>query len=209
MRKLSTLTKSTLVAGVAVAAAVGFAASPASAASTWTVTGGGSFTAKATSPTLTDSSTGTQLKCTSSTASAAATNGTGLSGTGIASISAVAWTSCSGPLGITFAVTAQGLPWTVNATSYSGGVTTGTLTGVKAHISGLGCTADFGGATSGSTATLNVSYSNSTHTLSVSGGNLHAYNVSGTCLGLINTGDAATYTASYVLSPATLQLTSP
>ena len=119
------------------------------------------------------------------------------------------WTSCSGPLGITFAVTAGGLPWALNATSYSAGVTTGTLTGVAAHISGLGCTADFGGATSGSTATLNATYNNSTHVLAVSGGNLHAYNVSGTCLGLINSGDAATYTAAYALSPATLQITSP
>lgn len=210
MRKLSTRTKSTLVAGVAAAAALGFvAAGPASAAGTWTVSGGGSFSATATNPTLTDGSTGTQLVCTSSTASGTAANGTGLSGTGIASISAVSWSSCSGPLGITFSVTPGGLPWAVNAASFSGGVTTGTLTGVTAHISGLGCTADFGGATSGSTATLNASYSNSTHTLTVSGGNLHAYNVSGTCLGLINSGDAATYSAAYVLNPATLQITSP
>ncbi|WP_225845113.1 hypothetical protein [Streptomyces sp. HPF1205] len=206
MRKAA---KSSLVAGAAIAAAVGFAAAPASAAGTWTVTGGGSFTAKATNPILTDTRTGTQLKCSSSSAAGSAANGTGLSGTAIGSISSVSWTSCSGPLGITFSVTAQGLPWAVNAASYSGGVTTGTLTGVKAHISGLGCTADFGGATSGSTATLNATYNNSTHTLAVSGGNLHAYNVSGTCLGLINSGDAATYTASYVLSPATLQITSP
>lgn len=206
MRKAA---KRSLVAGAAIAAAAGFAAAPASAAGTWTVTGGGSFTAKATSPILTDTHTGTQLKCSSSSAAGSAANGTGLSGTGIGSITSVSWTSCSGPLGITFSVTAQGLPWAVNAAAYSGGVTTGTLTGVKAHISGLGCTADFGGATSGSSATLNATYNNSTHTLSVSGGNLHAYNVSGTCLGLINSGDAATYTASYVLSPATLQITSP
>ena len=127
--------------------------------------------------------------------------------TGVAAISSVTWTSCSGPLGITFAVTAQGLPWAVHATSYSAGVTTGTLTGVQAHISGLGCTADFGGATSGSTATLDVSYSNATHTLSVSGGDLHAYNVSGTCLGLINANDPASYTGDYVVTPGTLHIT--
>jgi hypothetical protein len=202
-------TKSTLVAGAALAAAVGFAASPASAAGTWTVSGGGSFTAKATNPTLTDNSTGTQLKCTSSSAAGTAPNGTGLSGTPIATISSVSWTSCSGPLGITFSVAAQGLPWSLNAVSYSGGVTTGTLTGVKAHISGLGCTADFGGATSGSSATLTGSYNNTTHTLTISGGNLHAYNVSGTCLGLINNNDAATYNAAYVVTPSTLKITSP
>lgn len=205
MRKL---TKSTIVAGAALAAAVGFSTAPASAAGTWTVTGGGSFTAVATSPILTDTNTGTQLKCTRSNAAGSAANGTGLSGAAIASISSVTWTSCSGPAGISFAVTAQGLPWKLNAASYSAGTTTGTITGVKAHISGL-CNADFNGPTLGSTATLTGKYVNSTHVLTVSGGNLKAYNVSGICLGLINNGDSATYSANYVLSPATLQITSP
>lgn len=205
MRKL---TKSSIVVGAALAAAVGFSTSPASAAGTWTVTGGGSFTAVATSPILTDTNTGTQLKCTKSNAAGSAANGTGLSGTAIASISSVTWTSCSGPAGISFTVTAQGLPWKLNAATYSAGVTTGTITGVKAHISGL-CNADFNGPTAGSTATLTGKYTNSTHVLTVSGGNLKAYNVSGICLGLINNGDSAVYSANYVLSPATLQITSP
>jgi hypothetical protein len=210
VRKLSTLTKSSLVTGAALAAAVGLAASPASAAGTWTVTGGGSFTGKSTNSTLTDSSTGTQLKCTTSTATGSAANASGASGTGIGSISAVTWTSCSGPLGITFSVAAQNLPWAINAVSYASPVTTGTITGVKAHISGAGCTADFGGATSGSTATLDVKYNNTTHVLSLLGtGNLHAWNVSGICLGLINSGDAVSYKGDYALSPATLQITSP
>lgn len=207
MRKL---TKSTIVAGAALAAAIGFSTSPASAAGTWTVTGGGAFTAIATNPILTDTNTGTQLKCTKSNAGGTAPNGTGLSGTAIASISSVTWTSCSGPAGITFGVTAQGLPWKLNATSYvaATGTTTGTLTGVKAHISGL-CNADFNGPTSGSTATLTGTYVNSTHTLTISGGNLKAYNVSGICLGLINNGDSATYSANYVVTPSTLKITSP
>jgi hypothetical protein len=210
VRKISTLSKGTLVTGAAFAAAIALAASPASAAGTWTVAGGGAITAVSTNSVLTDGSTGTQLKCTASNAAGTATDGTGLSGTGLASISTVSWTSCSGPLGITFSVAAQGLPWAVNAVSYSGGVTTGTLTGVKAHISGVGCTADFGGATSGSAATLDVSYTNSSHTLTIKGtGDLHAYNVSGTCLGLINSGDAASYAADYVVTPSTLAITSP
>jgi hypothetical protein len=210
VRKLSTLTKSSLVTGAAFVAAVGIAASPATAAGTWTVTGGGTFTGTSTNSVLTDTKTGTQLKCTSSKATGSAANGTGLSGTPIGSISAVTWTSCSGPLGITFNVTAQGLPWGLNAVSYASGVTTGTLTGVKAHISGAGCTADFGGATNGSAATIDVKYTNSSHTLTVLGtGNLHAWNVSGICLGLLNSGDAVTYKGDYALSPATLVITSP
>ncbi|BBA97007.1 hypothetical protein RVR_2555 [Actinacidiphila reveromycinica] len=210
MRKISPLVKGGVVTGAAFAAAIGLAISPASAAGTWTVTGGGSFTGTSTNTVLKDTVTGTTLTCKTSTATGSAANTTGASGTGIGSIATVSWSSCSGPLGITFTVTADGLPWALNAVSYSGGVTTGTLTGVKAHISGLGCTATFAGATSTTAATLNVSYTNSTHDLKVLGtGNLHAYNVSGTCLGLINTGDATTYSGDYGLSPATLAITSP
>ncbi|SEO25793.1 hypothetical protein [Actinacidiphila rubida] len=210
MRKLSTLSKSGLVTGSAIAAALVLAAAPANAAPTWTVSGGGTFTGTSTNSVLTDSNTGTQLKCTSSTAKGSATNGTNLPGAGIGSITSVTWTNCTGPLNITFTVTAQGLPWALNAVSYAAPVTTGTLTGVKAHISGTGCTADFGGATSGSTATLDVKYNNTTHVLSLLGtGNLHAWSVSGLCLGLINSGDATGYKGDYSLSPATLNITSP
>ncbi|AUG81156.1 hypothetical protein CFP65_6503 [Kitasatospora sp. MMS16-BH015] len=200
MRKL---TKTSMVAAAALTAALGMTAS-ATAAGTWTATPGGAWTAKATSPKLVDTATGTQLSCASSSAAGTLGSGSGLNGTGISSITSVSWTSCTGPLGITFAVTAQGLPWSLNAVSYNAttGVTTGNITGVKAHISGAGCTADFAGATSTSTATLNGTYNNSTHTLSLSGGNLHAYNVSGSCLGLLNSGDAGNYTANYVLAGA-------
>ncbi|WP_335982679.1 hypothetical protein [Streptomyces sp. CA2R106] len=210
MRKISPLVKGGVVTGAAFAAALGLAISPASAAGTWTVTGGGAFTGTSTNTVLKDTATGTTLTCKTSTATGTAANTTGASGTGIASIASVAWTSCSGPLGITFTVTADGTPWALNAVSYSGGVTTGTLTGVKAHISGLGCTATFAGASSTTAATLDVTYTNSTHDLKVLGtGNLHAYNVSGTCLGLINSGDATTYSGDYTVSPTTLQITSP
>ncbi|GAA2132739.1 hypothetical protein GCM10009760_08060 [Kitasatospora kazusensis] len=204
------LTKSTMVAAVALTAALGLTAGSASAAGTWTATPGGAWTAKATTPKLTDTSTGTQLTCSSSSAAGTLQSGSGLSGTGISSITSVGWTSCSGPFGITFTVTANGLPWALNAVSYNAttGVTTGTITGVKAHISGAGCTADFAGTSSTTAATLNGTYTNSSHTLSLSGGNLHAYNVSGSCLGLLNSGDAATYVANYVLAGAQT-ITSP
>lgn len=204
------LTKSTMVAAAALTAALGLTAGQASASGTWTATPGGAWTATASSPKLTDNSTGTQLSCSSSGAKGTLKSGSGLSGTGISSITSVSWSNCTGPLGITFNVTAQGLPWSLNAASYDAttGTTTGTLAGVKAHISGLGCTADFGGPTSGSTATLAGRFVNSSHTLFISGGNLHAYNVSGTCFGLLNNGDSATYTAAYVLSGAQ-SITSP
>ncbi|QMU71056.1 hypothetical protein [Streptacidiphilus sp. P02-A3a] len=206
MRQIS---KATAVAAAAFAAVVGFGTTQASAATTWTVSGGTSFKATATSPTLKDTSTSATLNCTSSAAAGTAVNGSGLSGTGLASITSVSWVSCTGPLGITFTVTPKNLPWSLNATSYnsSTGTTTGTLSGVEASISGTLCSASFAGTSATTPATLNATYVNSTHTLSISGGNLHAWGVSG-CLGLINNGDAATYTAAYVVTPA-LTITSP
>ncbi|GAA3046721.1 hypothetical protein GCM10020229_67530 [Kitasatospora albolonga] len=212
--------KGALVAAAALAAVAGMTLAPTTATAGtqsassgllagWTASPGGPWTAKATSPKLTDTKTGTKLTCTSS--SAAGTLATSsATGAGISSITSVSWTSCSGPLGITFSVTPQGLPWSLNAVSYNAGtgVTTGTLTGVKAHISGAGCTADFQGPTAGSTATLTGSYSNSTNTLTISGGDLRAYNVSGSCLGLLNNNDPAVYNAAYVLS-APQVITSP
>ena len=214
MRKLSKVAKGGLVTAAAVAATVGFASSPATAAGTWTISGssgsGGAFTASATKPVLKDVNTGTTLTCATSAAAGTATNGTGLSGTNIAPISSVTFASCTGPAGISFTVASQGLPWHLNAVSYSGGVTTGTITGVKAKLSGL-CSATFAapsGVNNG--ATLAATYNNSTHTLSVNGASaLKAYSVSGICVGLINTNDLATFTAAYVVSPSTLHITSP
>ncbi|MEU9129683.1 hypothetical protein AB0D08_16515 [Kitasatospora sp. NPDC048540] len=201
--------KGALVAAAALSAAAGLALAPATATTTatWTASPGGAWTAKAASPKLTDTRTGTKLTCSSSSAAGVLSSGNGLP---ISTISSVSWASCTGPLGITFAVTPQNLPWGINALTYNSatGVTTGTVTGVKAHISGAGCTADFAGPTSTTPATLTGTYSNSTNTLTISGGDLHAYNVSGSCLGLLNNGDAATYNAAYVLS-APQAITSP
>jgi hypothetical protein len=214
MRKLSSLAKGGLMTAAAVAATVGLAASPASAAGTWTVSGstgsGGAFTASATKPVLKDANTGTTLTCASSAATGTAPNGTGLSGTNIAAINTVTFASCTGPAGISFTVASQSLPWHLNAVSYSGGVTTGTLTGVRAKLTGL-CNATFAapsGVNNG--ATLTGSYNNATHTLSISGASaLKAYSVSGICVGLINNNDLASFTAAYVVSPSTLKITSP
>ncbi|BFV60328.1 hypothetical protein KCMC57_up54320 [Kitasatospora sp. CMC57] len=204
--------KGALVAAAGLTAAVGLTFAPSAATgsttATWTASPGGAWTAKAVSPKLTDTKTGTKLTCTSS--AAAGTLAPTSNGLPISSITSVSWSSCSGPLGITFAVTPLNLPWSLNALSYNAatGVTTGNLSGVKAHISGAGCTADFAGPTSTTAATLTGSYNNSTNTLTISGGDLHAYAVSGSCLGLLNNNDPAVYNAAYVLS-APQVITSP
>lgn len=196
-------TGSILLMGVATAVTIGLSAGPALAATTFTVKPGGNITAKSGTTTLTDTKTGTKLVCKSSSTTASLKSGSGLSGSGIGSIKTISFATCTGPLGLTFTVTAGHLPWKLNATSYSGGVTKGTITGIHATLSGPGCSA----TVDGSSATANngkvaVTYTNSSGALKVltTGGTLKVYNVSG-CAGLLNSGDSSTFSASYTVSP--------
>jgi hypothetical protein len=189
-----------LVMGAAAAAMIGLSSAPAFSATTFTVKPGGAITAKAGKTTLKDKNTGSTLSCASSSGKGSLKKGSGLSGNGIGSITALGFTNCTGPLGLTFTVKSSGFPWKLNATSSSGGVTKGTITGIKATLTGPSCTATVAGATASSTGTVDVSYSNSTGKLTTSGGNLHVFNVNG-CAGLINSGDATAFTGSYAISP--------
>src|SRR5262245_43921864 len=76
------------------------AATNAGIAATWTVKPGGAITAKAGKTTLTDKSTGSQLSCASSTGKGTVKKGSGLSGNGIGSITALSFSNCTGPLGL-------------------------------------------------------------------------------------------------------------
>jgi len=87
-------------------------------------------------------------------------------------------------------------------------VTHGNITGVTASLSGSGCTATVACAKATSPGKVTGSYSNKTHVLSVSGGNLHVWNVSSGCLGLINSGDPSTFVGRYTIKPAQA-ITSP
>ena len=87
-------------------------------------------------------------------------------------------------------------------------MTQGSITGITASLSGSGCTATVAGTTASTTGKTTGTYTNSTHVLKVSGGNLHVWNVSAGCLGLINSGDASTFTGSYKITPAQT-ITSP
>jgi hypothetical protein len=206
-------TGSCLIAGAAAAFLIGASAAPAlAAAPTWTVKPGGIATAKAGKTTLKDTKTGTVLTCASSSAKITLKKGHHLSGTGIGSITAISFSKCTGPLGITFTVKSSHLPWKLNAVSYtkSTGTTTGTITGVHSTLSGPGCSATVDGTgASKHNGTVKVTYVNKTHKLTVlpTGGNLHIYNVSG-CFGLINDGDGSSYTAVNAVSPAQT-ITSP
>jgi hypothetical protein len=194
-----------LFAGAATAAVIGLSAAPAFAATTWSVSPGGAITAKSGTTTLTDTTTGNSLTCTSSKTAATLKSGTGLAGAGLGSITSVTFTSCTGPLGLTFTVKSNALPWKLNAVSYtsSTGVTHGTITGIDATLTGPSCSATVDGTAAGAdNGKVKATYTNSTGKLKVlaTGGNLHVYDVSG-CAGLINSGDATTFTATYKVSP--------
>jgi hypothetical protein len=199
---------SVLVTGAALAGMLALSAGSASAATnagiaaTWTVKPGGAITAKAGTTTLKDNNTGSTLSCKSSSGKGTVKSGKGLSGTGIGSITALSFSTCTGPLGLTFTVKTTHFPWHLNAVSFSSGVTTGTITGIHATLSGPGCSATVDGT--GATANngkVTAKYSNSTGKLTTTGaGNLHIYNVSG-CAGLINSGDGTSFKGSYTITP--------
>jgi hypothetical protein len=197
-------TGSVLFIGAATAGVIGLSAAPAVAA-TWTVKPGGSVAATSGKATLTDTHSGVSLSCASSKGAGTVKSGSGLSGTGIGSITSLAFTSCTGPAGLTFTVTNSHFPWSLNAVSFNStsGVTTGTLTGIHATLTGPSCSAvvDGTGATADN-GMVSVTYTNSTGALKVltTGGNLHIYSVSG-CFGLIHSGDPATFSGTYAVSP--------
>jgi len=206
------LSRRMLLTGGATALAVGASAGVALAvAITFSISPGGAITAKAGTTKLHDVNTNQTLQCTSSSSSGTLKTGHGISGTNLGSITKLTFSSCTGPAGLTFTVTNSGFPWTLHGTAFNAtsGVTTGTITGIKSHLSGPSCSADVRGATASSTGKVKVTYTNSTHKLKVlaSGGTLHIFNVNG-CFSLINNGDATQFTGTYTVSPSQT-ITSP
>ncbi|MFF2010554.1 hypothetical protein ACFVWY_15970 [Streptomyces sp. NPDC058195] len=197
-----------LFATTVAAAALGFAATSASATALagWTVNNsiaGGGFTASlksGTVATLVDTNTSQQVDCSVSSASGTAVNGTYGTGAGIAKITSVIWgsaaTPCPGPLGSSFqASLAAGSTISINASTYSGGITSGSLSGVKVNLVGdtiLGtCNAVISGTVS------NVTYNNATNELDINNGAGLKVDSATNCAGLLNAGDSATFDATY------------
>jgi hypothetical protein len=201
-----------LLTGVATSAlTVGLVASPALAA-TWTVKPGGSVTGKTGTTTLTDKSTGAKLTCTTvgttpaSKAVGSLKSGSGLSNP-IGSLTSVTFSNCTGPGGLAFTVKTSASStnkWPITATSFSSGKTTGNISHIHATLTGttISCKATIDGTgASANNGKVTITHTNSAaNKLKVpGGGNLHAYNVSG-CAGLINSGDAASFVATYTLN---------
>ena len=206
---------SILVAGVALATAVGLSAAPAlAAAKTWTISPGGTITAKAKKATVSDTTSGNSLTCSSTTMKAKLKKGKKLSGTAAGSVSAFTISGCKAE-GASVKVTPAHFPWKLNLVSYSKakGVTTATLTGlhIKLSVAALGCSGTVDGTKStADNGKITVTYTNKTGVLKTltTGGNLHLYNVTSGCLGVINTGDKVTISASYTVTKKQ-KITSP
>ncbi len=206
---------SILVAGVALATALGLSAAPAlAAAKTWSISPGGAITAKAKKAIVTDTTSGQSLTCSSTTMKGKLKAGKKLSGTAAGTVSAFTISGCSAA-GASVKVTPSHFPWKLNLVSYNKtkGVTTGTLTGIhiKVSVSALGCSATVDGTkATADNGKITVTYTNKTGILKTltTGGNLHLYNVSSGCLGVLNTGDKATLGASYTVTKKQ-KITSP
>ncbi len=199
-------TGSGLIAGAAAALLIGATTAPAiAAAPTWSVKPGGVAVAKSGTTLLMDTKTHTPLKCVSSSVKVTLKKGHHLSGIGIGSITSIIFNKCTGPLGLKFTVKSNHLPWKLNAVSYNRktGVTTGTITGIHATLSGSPCSAAVDGTgVTKNNGMVRVTYNNKTHKLTVlpTGGNLHVYHVVN-CFKLINNGDGSSFTDVNAVSP--------
>jgi hypothetical protein len=200
-----------LAAGGAAVLAAALAAAPALAATTWTIHPGRAITATSSGRfILKDTKNGTVLFCDSATASGTLKHGSGLPGSRAGSLSAAGFTTCLGPgirdSDIVLTLQATDLPWRVNLSSYNAatGVVTGTVSHLQLTETANGCAFVVGG-TSGtaSDGKVRFSYTDSTGRLTVltAGGNLHFWNVSAGCLGLVNNGDRARLGAAFTVSP--------
>ncbi len=180
----------------------------ATTARTWSVSPGGSFTAAQSGHfTLTDTTTGNSLTCSTTKGQGSFKSGSGLPGAGIGRITSLSFTGCTGPKGLTFTMKTSHFPWILNAVSYDPaitlGLTTGTITGIHATLSGTGCSATVDGTSAtADNGMTQIHFHNSLDKFKLrhTAANLHVYNVSG-CLKLIKSGDAITFSSAYLLTP--------
>src|SRR5579859_2282970 len=192
-------------------AALGAAPGPAAAvaAATWTIKPGGSVMAMSGKATFKDTGTGSVFSCTSVSMTAALKSGSGLSGSGAGSISAVTFTNCTSPLNVrlpltvVLPLTATALPWHVNLSSESNGTVTGTISHMRITEKGPGCAFVLDGT--GATARdghVRFHYANGTGKLQVltTASGLHYYAIQG-CAGLFRTGDTDTISDTFTLTP--------
>ena len=188
-------------AAAALAVALGAAPSFATTTGTWTVKPGGSVTGSG-SAQVKDTKTGTVAKCRTIRLSGRAKSGRGLPGSHLVKITGGSFSGCTiGTIAVKVAV--HGLPWYLNAQTYRSGVTHGTVTGIDLKATATGCSATLDGTgASKDNGMVKGTYTNGTGKLKLlgTGGNLHAYAVSG-CLGLVRNGDPQHASGTLTVTP--------
>ncbi|GGU23074.1 hypothetical protein [Streptomyces lavendofoliae] len=214
------ITKISAISAAALLVAAGVSATTASAApqAQWTVSNpaaNDAFSATnvaAVNAVLTNVTTGATITCSVYAASGTAVDGVYASGAGLATIANATFgtstTKCNGPLGSKW-VSQSVQPMKLNGVTYSGGVTKGTLTGVKVTLTGTSLLGTCNATIEGSANT--GTYTNGTGVLEIVPDATPALTVtsaSGSCAGLIKTGDKAKFGAKYQVSPV-ITVTSP
>ncbi|MFE3906223.1 hypothetical protein ACFXPY_39740 [Streptomyces sp. NPDC059153] len=189
---MNTLARRAAVVTAALGAAIGMTVSTASAgtATTWTIAPSGAYTAHADFPTLEVPLA--SLECASSDVKAGVLQASSATGNGIANINNITFTDCTVG-GIPFDVTMKTTPWLINAVKPNASNSNwvdGSVSSISAHISGIGCSADFTGKVYGR-------YQNNTGDLVIDGSGTDLVASNASCLGLINNGDVASFNASY------------
>lgn len=187
----------------------------ASTASAWTVSGSsGPFSGAVPNLTIRDTTQGLlQLSCPTTTLAGSATNGSGLSGIGIASLTGLTFgSSAGGPgtcstLGVEPPVSASGLPAAIDATSYDASTTT--TTGVLRNITiagsipSVGCTITLHGD-------VGVRFDNTADKLSFVAPGTTLSSVTPTACGsLTAVGHSFTMLGASTIAPASLAITNP
>jgi hypothetical protein len=151
---------------------------------------------------------GFSATCDYAEAGVRAQRGTGLSGTGLISMTSITVSSCRNSFASPIQVTFSGLPWQFNATAYDPdhGTVVGRLSGITVTAkAGASCTFTLAAA-GGGPGQADVSYTNSTGEITVNDtGHLHIVSQTG-CP--VDVGDTATIEAFLLLDPRGV-ITSP
>jgi hypothetical protein len=191
---------------IVLALGIGTSTATATTATTWTIKPGGTVTGTTSKTVITDTKTGTATTCTSSSLGATLKSGTGRKNP-LGKITAFTYSSCT-VIGLGAGITTSASstnPWLLRGKTYLNGVTHGTLGNIETSFSITGPTGTCSGIVAGTSATtagqIKVTYKNVSGSVIMGGGNLHAWNVTGPCLGDINTGDPITVTGTYKISP--------
>jgi hypothetical protein len=193
----------------AIVVALGIGTSMAAAdddGNSWTIKPGGSVTGTAGTTVVTDTATGVQVTCTSSSVTATFKSGVDRMNP-LAKITGFDYNGCTAVGASANIATSASLtnPWPLRGSTYRSGVTQGSISNIETSWSitnfGLTCSGTVAGTSATAPGQVGVTYNNADGSLITGGGNLHAWNVTGPCFGLIRTGDPLTSVGTYIISP--------